>query len=98
MSKQQPEFAHPYEVLSPHYEIIVASPFGGSTVLDPVSVELWKDDKVCIDFKDTKQSLWEKTEKLESFLGKFQEFESIFYVGGFGRKSLLPLFFHTIPH
>jgi hypothetical protein len=85
----QPEFAHPYDVLSPHCDLVIASPEGGATICDPVSVELFKNDKVCVDFKDTKESLWMNTEKLESFLGKAKEFDTIFYVGGFGRKFCL---------
>ncbi|KAG0651532.1 hypothetical protein D0Z07_1514 [Hyphodiscus hymeniophilus] len=79
-----PEFAHPYEVLSPKCDLIVASPQGGPTVLDPISVELFKDDDICTEFKNTKQSLWMNTAKLEEFIGKANEFASIFYVGGFG--------------
>ncbi|OBT52230.1 hypothetical protein VE04_07412 [Pseudogymnoascus sp. 24MN13] len=79
-----PEFAHPYEVLSPHFDLVVASPKGGATVLDPVSVELFKDDAYCVEFAETKQELWLETQKLENFLGRAKEFVCIFYVGGFG--------------
>lgn len=82
----QPEFAHPYEVLAPHAEITIASPAGGAAPLDPSSVEASKDDKVSVEFLNTKQALWEKTEKLSSFLGRAKEFDAIFYVGGHGRK------------
>ncbi|OBT66734.1 hypothetical protein VE03_04124 [Pseudogymnoascus sp. 23342-1-I1] len=79
-----PEFAHPYEVLSPHFDLVVASPKGGATVLDPVSIELFKDDAYCVEFSKTKQELWLNTQKLENFLGRAKEFACIFYVGGFG--------------
>ncbi|PVH71293.1 putative parkinson disease 7 domain-containing protein 1 [Cadophora sp. DSE1049] len=79
-----PELAHPYEVLSPYCEMVMASPKGGATVLDPVSVELFKDDAYCVEFAATKSKLWLETEKLESFLGKAKEFTAILYVGGFG--------------
>jgi len=79
-----PEFAHPYEVLSPHFDMVIASPKGGATVLDPVSVELWKDDVNAMEFKDTQQKLWMETQKLESFVGRAKEFAAILYVGGFG--------------
>ncbi|KAL7940405.1 class I glutamine amidotransferase-like protein [Trichoderma barbatum] len=36
-----PEFAHPYQVLSTHVEVPVASPTGTSTV-DPISLDIWK--------------------------------------------------------
>ncbi|KAH7311119.1 putative parkinson disease 7 domain-containing protein 1 [Rhexocercosporidium sp. MPI-PUGE-AT-0058] len=79
-----PELAHPYEVLSPHCDLIIASPKGGPTILDPVSVELFKDDAYCMEFAATKSKLWLETEKLESFLGKAKQFTAILYVGGFG--------------
>jgi len=78
-----PEFAHPYQVLSPHVGITIASPTGTSTV-DPISVELFKDDAYCQEFYNTKQSLWTSTEKLSSFLGRAEDFDVIFIVGGFG--------------
>ncbi|KAF4625741.1 hypothetical protein G7Y89_g12422 [Cudoniella acicularis] len=80
----EPEFAHPYEVLSPHCDLTIASPKGGATVLDPISVQLFKDDAYCVEFAATKQKLWTETEKLESFLGRAKEFSAILYVGGFG--------------
>ncbi|KAL6796393.1 class I glutamine amidotransferase-like protein [Trichoderma sp. SZMC 28013] len=78
-----PEFAHPYQVLSPHVESFVASPEGTSTV-DPISVKLFKDDAYCQEFYNTKQDLWTTTEKLSSFIGRAKEFDVIFVVGGFG--------------
>jgi hypothetical protein len=50
-----------------------------------------------VDFKNTKESLWMNTEKLDAFTGRAMEFDSIFVVGGFGRRSSsisLPLLFH----
>ncbi|KAL2062034.1 hypothetical protein VTL71DRAFT_6300 [Oculimacula yallundae] len=79
-----PELAHPCEVLSPHCDLVIASPEGGSTVLDPVSVKLFEDDAYCMEFAATKSKLWLETEKLESFLGRAKEFTAILYVGGFG--------------
>lgn len=79
-----PEFAHPYEVLSPHVSITIASPAGGAAPLDPSSVEATKDDKVSVNFLNKNKALWEKTEKLEKFLGHAKEYEAIFFVGGHG--------------
>ncbi|KAK0105003.1 hypothetical protein ONS95_004628 [Cadophora gregata] len=79
-----PELAHPYEVLSPYCDIVMASPKGGATILDPVSIELFKKDAYCVEFAATKSKLWLETEKLESFLGKAKDFIAILYVGGFG--------------
>jgi len=79
-----PEFAHPYEILSPHCECIIASPSGGEAPLDPASVEASKDDILSQAFLKKHEELWKKTEKLESFLGKAGEFEAILFVGGHG--------------
>lgn len=78
-----PEFAHPYEVLSPHVRITVASPLGGAAPLDPSSVEATKEDKVCIAFLK-KEHLWKDTVKLSSILGHAKDYEAIFFVGGHG--------------
>jgi len=79
-----PELAHPYTILAPHCDLTIASPNGGATICDPVSVELFKNDEVCVDFKNTKESLWMNTEELGVFTGRAKEFDSIFIVGGFG--------------
>lgn len=87
LTAAQPELAHPYDVLAPHAEIIIASPAGGEAPLDPSSVEATKNDKASVDFLNNKQSLWKNTEKLSNFVGRAKEFDAIFYVGGHGRKS-----------
>lgn len=80
-----PEFAHPYSVLEKAgVSITVASPNGGSSPLDPSSVEASKDDATSQDFLKTKESLWKDTHKLSSFVGKAAEFDAVFYVGGHG--------------
>ncbi|KAF8859726.1 putative parkinson disease 7 domain-containing protein 1 [Acephala macrosclerotiorum] len=79
-----PEFAHPYEVLSPTCDLTIASPQGGATILDPVSVQLFKDDAYCVEFAKTQSKLWTETAKLEDFTGKAGDFDAILYVGGFG--------------
>ncbi|KAK5993906.1 Glyoxalase 3 [Cladobotryum mycophilum] len=68
-----PEFAHPYDVLAPHAEIVVASPKGGS----------FKDDS-SVNFLNNKSSLWENTKTIKEFLGRAGEFDAIFYPGGHG--------------
>lgn len=78
-----PEFAHPYYALEGKADITVASPAGGSAPLDPSSVESFKDDE-SVKFLKEKKSLWENTSKLSSFLGKADQFDAIFYVGGHG--------------
>lgn len=37
-----------------------------------------------MDFYNTKQDLWKKTQKLADFQGRAKEFAAIFYVGGHG--------------
>lgn len=82
-----PEFAHPYEVLSPVAQITVASPAGGEAPLDPSSVEASKEDKKSVDFLNNNSSLWKTTAKLSDFVGRANEFDAVFYVGGHGRRS-----------
>ena len=43
-----------------------------------------------MEFKNTKEELWMNTEKLDGFSGRAKEFDSIFIVGGFGRKRCVP--------
>ncbi|KAK0715551.1 DJ-1/PfpI family protein [Lasiosphaeris hirsuta] len=80
-----PEFAHPYdEFKAAGFEITVASPKGGVAPLDASSVEMFKNDPSSARFLDENTALWENTEKLESFLGKADQFDAIFYPGGHG--------------
>ncbi|KAG4035178.1 hypothetical protein MFRU_002g05190 [Monilinia fructicola] len=78
-----PELAHPYDILAPHTQITIASVRGGASPLDPASVEASKDD-VSVNFFKTKESLWKNTVPLSDFVGKAEEFDAIFYVGGHG--------------
>jgi len=34
-----------------------------------------------------KKATWESSEKISSFHGRAEEFDAVFYVGGWGRKS-----------
>ncbi|KAI4869221.1 ThiJ/PfpI family protein [Hypoxylon rubiginosum] len=78
-----PEFAHPYEVLSPKSEIVIASPKGGVSPLDPHSLQPWiQDDSSSASFYNTKKALWENTAKVSEFLGRADEFDAIFFPGG----------------
>ncbi|KAK0270717.1 hypothetical protein LTR35_013999 [Friedmanniomyces endolithicus] len=78
-----PEFAHPYYKLEGKADLTIASPKGGAAPLDESSVEAAKDDE-STKFLREKESLWKNTEKLSSFLGKADQFDAIFYVGGHG--------------
>jgi len=79
-----PEFAHPYHVLAPHFDTVVASPTGGEAPLDDGSVEMFKEDVICQNFVKDKEHLWKNTDKLETYLGKSADFELVFVVGGHG--------------
>ncbi|KAL6365338.1 hypothetical protein LRP88_01326 [Fusarium phalaenopsidis] len=79
-----PELAHPFHVLNPLVELVYASPKGGVSPLDPVSVDLFKDDPVCKDFLENHTSVWENTTKLSDFAGRASDFYAIFYPGGHG--------------
>jgi putative intracellular protease/amidase len=79
-----PEFAHPYNQVSPHADIVIASPKGGEAPLDPNSVEMFKSDAESVDFLKTQSALWKETAKLGDFTGKTDQFAAIFYVGGHG--------------
>lgn len=76
--------AHPYDVLEPKAEIVVASPKGGVAPLDPGSVEMFKADPSSVNFFKNKQAVWENTTPLKEFLGRSGEFDALFYPGGHG--------------
>ncbi|KAM3508707.1 hypothetical protein MY11210_006626 [Beauveria gryllotalpidicola] len=77
-----PELAHPYDVLAPKAEIVLASPKGGVAPLDPRSVEAFKNDESSKNFLEKK--LWENTAPLKDFIGRSSEFAALFYPGGHG--------------
>ncbi|GAB0133677.1 hypothetical protein EsDP_00002077 [Epichloe bromicola] len=79
-----PELAHPYDVLAPKAEIVVASPKGGAAPLDPSSVEMFKSDESSVNFLKNKKHVWENTRPLKEFIGRSGEFDAIFYPGGHG--------------
>ncbi|KAG7287375.1 hypothetical protein NEMBOFW57_006886 [Staphylotrichum longicolle] len=79
------ELAHPYSVLtSQGFSLTLASPAGGSAPLDPASVDAASDDSVSQGFLKEQKSLWESTAPLQSFLGRADEFDAIFFPGGHG--------------
>jgi hypothetical protein len=80
---------HPYEILAPYVQIVIASPNGGEAPLDPGSVDASKDDAQSQNFFIKKSALWKNTQKLSSLLGHSNEFEAIFFVGGHGRQLLI---------
>lgn len=79
-----PELAHPYDVLAPKTEIVVASPKGGVAPLDPGSVEMFKSDESSVNFLKNHKDVWETTKPLKEFVGRSGEFDAIFYPGGHG--------------
>ncbi|KAK4066897.1 hypothetical protein Trihar35433_7324 [Trichoderma harzianum] len=79
-----PEFADPYFLLSAKYHIVVASPKGGVTVPDPTSIQLSIEDPNAMAFLNEKKDVYQQTKKLSSFLGKANEFDALYVVGGHG--------------
>ncbi|KAI8721431.1 DJ-1 protein-PfpI domain-containing protein [Fusarium sp. LHS14.1] len=79
-----PELVHPYNDLAPHVDLVMASPKGGEAPIDPYSIEDAKNDETCQVFLKEKEHVWKDTQKLESFLGKSDEYAGIFFVGGHG--------------
>ncbi|KAF5606155.1 uncharacterized protein FSUBG_6172 [Fusarium subglutinans] len=79
-----PELVHPYNDLDGHVELVVASPKRGEAPVDPYSIEDSKDDEACQRFFKEKEHVWKNTHKLESFLGKSDEYVGIFFGGGHG--------------
>ncbi|KAI1400486.1 ThiJ/PfpI family protein [Hypoxylon fuscum] len=80
-----PEFGHPYDILAPKCELVIASPKGGVAPLDPSSLQPWiQDDAPSASFYNTKKALWENTAKISDFLGRADEFAAVFYPGGHG--------------
>ncbi|KAK8845558.1 hypothetical protein IAR55_006273 [Kwoniella newhampshirensis] len=78
-----PEAAHPYYILSPKYNIVVASPKGGAAPIDHNSVEMFKDEESVKFLSDPKaQELVKNTKKLSEV--KAEDYAAIFVVGGHG--------------
>ena len=82
-----PEFAHPYWIFSSAgAELTIASPKGGKAPLDPISVSMFKDDTDAVEFLKEKENMWSNTTKLSDLVGKVDDFDAIYYVGGHGRE------------
>ncbi|KAI5455585.1 class I glutamine amidotransferase-like protein [Mariannaea sp. PMI_226] len=78
------EFADPYFLLSPKYELVIASPKGGATIPDPTSIQLAAEDVNAVKFLNEKKHVYQNTQKLSSFLGRANEFDAVYVVGGHG--------------
>lgn len=82
-----PEAAHPYYVLSPHFDIDFAAPKGPNPPVDPSSTELFKDDTRFLD-DQTVTSKLANAKKLSDV--DPDDYAAIFYVGGHGPVIDLP--------
>ncbi len=80
----QPEFSDPYFLLSQKYELVIASPKGGATVPDPTSIQFSAEDANAVKFLNEKKDVYRNTQKLSSFLGRADEFDALYVVGGHG--------------
>ncbi|KAH7908496.1 class I glutamine amidotransferase-like protein [Hygrophoropsis aurantiaca] len=78
-----PEAAHPYHVLSSHFNIDFASPLGPNPPVDESSVQMFKDPQ-SVDFLNDPvvKTKFEHAKKLSDV--KVDDYEAIFYVGGHG--------------
>lgn len=74
--------AHPYYLLSPHYDIDFAAPAGPNPPLDQASVELFKNDAESVKFlkDDVARDKLAKAFKLTDV--KAEDYAAIFYPGG----------------
>lgn len=54
--------------------------------MDPLSVEMFKEDKISQDFLKTDEKVYKETKVLSAFTGRASEFDAIFFVGGHGRE------------
>lgn len=61
---RQRDFVHPYNRLSPAFDIVVSSPAGGEAPIDPYSIEATKEDPECVAFLKEKSNVWKDTVKL----------------------------------
>merc|ERR1712129_691930 len=80
-----PEAAHPYNVFKEAgLEMTWASPKGGEAPLDPSSIDAYKEDKLCVDFRsnESQAALWKKTVPLGDV--DAEDFDAVFVVGGYG--------------
>ncbi|KAI6110493.1 class I glutamine amidotransferase-like protein [Pisolithus croceorrhizus] len=83
-----PEAAHPYYVLSPHFDVDFAAPKGPNPPVDPASTELFKDDLRFLD-DQTVMSKLANAKKLSDV--EADDYAAIFYVGGHGPVIDLPV-------
>ncbi|KAI6047231.1 class I glutamine amidotransferase-like protein [Pisolithus marmoratus] len=82
-----PEAAHPYYVLSPHFDIDFAAPKGSNPPLDPSSADLFKDDLKFLE-DQTVMSKLANAKRLSDV--KADNYDAIFYIGGHGPVIDLP--------
>ena len=81
-----PEAAHPYYILSPHFNIVTASPKGGLAPLDHDSVETFTDEE-SVKFLNSPatKKLYTETKKIKDV--DAADYAAIFVVGGVGQSG-----------
>lgn len=92
---QQPELAHPHEIMTESTALTIASPQGGHAPLDPNSIQTSKaaGDTAAGMFLAMKKEVWGTTLPLSEIVGNEKEFDGVFFVGGHGRTHPLTLTF-----
>jgi hypothetical protein len=90
----QAEFAHPWSIFAPVFDIAVASPLGGEAPVDPSSLDAAETDDICATFLRDQEQLWKNTRKLEEFVDEVKDFDAVFFVGGYGRQCSPESFYY----
>lgn len=78
------EFAHPYDILSKKAEITIASPKGGLAPLNTFSTQPQFNDATTTHIHQHASALWEHTQPLAAFAERAEDFDAIFFPGGYG--------------
>lgn len=80
-----PEVAHPYNILvEKGHEIVIASPKGGPTPLDPDSKVAFANDPECIKFLANSKAMSDMENSLLVANMKSTDFAAVFFPGGHG--------------
>ncbi|KAH8834787.1 class I glutamine amidotransferase-like protein [Flagelloscypha sp. PMI_526] len=85
-----PEAAHPYYVLAPHASIDFAAPKGPNPPLDPLSIEMFKEDEESIKFLQDPIAKDKLANAKVLADVKASDYDAIFYAGGHGPVIDLP--------
>ena len=77
-----PEVAHPYNYLKQFYDIVIASPKGGKTPMDPSSLEAFKEDPECKSFLQDSKAIKAVDESITLSTLDLNSFSAVVFPGG----------------